>query len=419
MAKKKIVHLLRMDGWGGTERALQNYLNHASSDTEHIIISSSVVGENAREQISAPMFEVEHPYPDSNLADTQRDIAARVEQIQPDLIVSWMSHCHKFSGAISEQTGIPAVWYELTAYKLSEIESSRSREIFRENAANSATIPNTVLFCSERAKETLVGEGYDAGNAEVIPLSVDTARFRPDAEGRAALRAQWGVDDTTPVIGMVARFDPLKDVEGFLKAARQMKEQLLWERQVAAVAGEEYPLPMPHFVLCGFGMEESNAQLKAWVEENNLTDIVHLHGISHDMPAVYSALDIVASPSQTESFGLTCIEGMACGTPFVGTDVGAYREMVGELGKIVPPRPVSVPAAEWDYTPTVEAWQQMIRQIQEAGREQVVNATVARAADYDNAVIARQLDARLHAEMERGKRWERADTLIASVPARR
>ena len=40
-----------------------------------------------------------------------------------------------------------------------------------------------------------------------------------------------------------------------------------------------------------------------------------------------------------EGFGLPLAEAMSCGTPVVGTDIGAYREIVehGESGWLVPP----------------------------------------------------------------------------------
>lgn len=46
-----------------------------------------------------------------------------------------------------------------------------------------------------------------------------------------------------------------------------------------------------------------------------------------DLPALYSAADIVAFPSRYEGFGLPAIEAMACGTPVVVSNRGALPEV--------------------------------------------------------------------------------------------
>jgi glycosyltransferase involved in cell wall biosynthesis len=64
-------------------------------------------------------------------------------------------------------------------------------------------------------------------------------------------------------------------------------------------------------------------------------------GERHDLPAVYAAGDVVISSSAYgEGFSNTLAEGMACGLPAVGTDVGDARTIVGDTGVICPPRDV-------------------------------------------------------------------------------
>jgi len=55
------------------------------------------------------------------------------------------------------------------------------------------------------------------------------------------------------------------------------------------------------------------------------------------LPAWYRAATVVVNPSLSESFGISIVEGMACGIPVVGTKVGGMLETIvdGETGRSV------------------------------------------------------------------------------------
>lgn len=59
---------------------------------------------------------------------------------------------------------------------------------------------------------------------------------------------------------------------------------------------------------------------------------------SVDMLAhIYSMADVVTSLSYAETFGMTIVEGMACGTPVIAYDNTAQRELIDEhCGFVVP-----------------------------------------------------------------------------------
>jgi len=59
-----------------------------------------------------------------------------------------------------------------------------------------------------------------------------------------------------------------------------------------------------------------------------------------ELPALYSAADVLAFPSLYEGFGLPVLEAMACGTPVVASNTSAIPEVAGEAGILVPPHDV-------------------------------------------------------------------------------
>lgn len=146
----------------------------------------------------------------------------------------------------------------------------------------------------------------------VIENGVDLFKFRPRPQRRAEVRGRLGIPPDAPVVLIAARFDEMKDVPLFLRAA----ERFL---QVE---------PRAHLLMCGAGMEPANLGplLGALPSEQ-----VHALGIRRDMPGLYNATDLVALTSAYgEAAPLCLLEGMASGAVPVTTDVGDSALIVGD-----------------------------------------------------------------------------------------
>lgn len=52
--------------------------------------------------------------------------------------------------------------------------------------------------------------------------------------------------------------------------------------------------------------------------------------------ALHQQADLTVLPSYRDSFGIALLESMACGTPVIGSDVGAVPELLGTDGLVVP-----------------------------------------------------------------------------------
>jgi L-malate glycosyltransferase len=146
----------------------------------------------------------------------------------------------------------------------------------------------------------------------VIPNFVDTAVYhRRDGEVQRGLFAPKG----EPLIVHVSNFRPVKRVEdmvaAFIKVRRRLKCRML---------------------LVGDGPERGRAELAAY-RGGVLEDVVFL-GNQIDVPDLMSVADVYFLPSETESFGLSALEAMACEVPVVVTRVGGLPEVVidGESG---------------------------------------------------------------------------------------
>jgi glycosyltransferase involved in cell wall biosynthesis len=156
----------------------------------------------------------------------------------------------------------------------------------------------------------------------VIPNGVDTGRFAPDPDARAAVRSEWGVGQNEVLVGMVARLDPMKDHRNFLKAAARLGSRR----------------PGTRFVCIGDGPPEYRQALVQEARDLCLEARLTWTGTRDDMPRVYNALDIaVSSSAYGEGTANTIIEAMATGVPCVVTEVGDSAAIVGSLGWVCPP----------------------------------------------------------------------------------
>ncbi|MEK7305160.1 MAG: glycosyltransferase family 4 protein, partial [Nitrospirota bacterium] len=79
-------------------------------------------------------------------------------------------------------------------------------------------------------------------------------------------------------------------------------------------------------------------RLEAGISQRQLEQVVRLVGFipEEQLVAYYQAADLVLMPTaQLEGFGLVTVEALACGTPVVGTPVGAIPEVLGQIDPIL------------------------------------------------------------------------------------
>ena len=152
-----------------------------------------------------------------------------------------------------------------------------------------------------------------------IPNGVDVEHFAPNS-GRGAVRSRLGFESDQPLIGMVARLEPVKNHDCLLRAF------------VKVVA--EYPAA--RLVLVGDG--QLRYAIEKRIVDYGLSDSVLMTGERSDVADIYRALDVCVLPSFAEGAPISILEAMATGVCIVASAVSGTPELLdhGSCGLLVP-----------------------------------------------------------------------------------
>jgi len=173
-----------------------------------------------------------------------------------------------------------------------------------------------VVVLSDFSREQLLSHyAFAEGKVRKVPGGVDLDRFRP-ADDRAAVRRGLGLADGGPLVFTARRLVPRMGLENLIEA----------------VAGVRASFPGLRVVIAGRGRLEDD--LRRLAESRGLTGAVSFAGFVDDETLVryYQAADLFVLPSIAfEGFGMVTLEALACGTPSVGTPIGATPEILKPL----------------------------------------------------------------------------------------
>lgn len=241
-----------------------------------------------------------------------------VREVQPDVVYSFLG-VPNLATVLLKGLGsrVPMVW----SVRASDVDLSQYDWLSRACCfveAHLSRFADHIVVNSGAGREHARALGFSLQSMSVVYNGIDTARFTPDRASGKALRRHWCPASGGILVGIVARLDPMKDHQTFLRAAK------------LAVQKE----PALHFVCIGDGPLE--LRLKELSGQLGLAGHLTWAGAQADMPAAYNALDILCLSSISEGFPNVLGEAMSCGVPCVTTDVGDAAHEIGDTGLTVP-----------------------------------------------------------------------------------
>lgn len=225
-----------------------------------------------------------------------------------------------YGGAASRRCGKPHVWH--------------IRELLGESPVRAVLVGlvrrwATEVIVMSTAVARMLAAGRRPVACRVIPDGIDLGEFHPGVSG-ARIRRELRIPDGAPLVTFLARLDPWKGLDVFLRAARRIREELPGARFL--VAGGPIPTHLDHA-----------QRMKTLARElgiGSCTSFTDWRYRLDDVPEVLAASTLLLHASvEPEPFGLVLIEAMACGRPVVATAAGGVLDIVedGITGLLVPP----------------------------------------------------------------------------------
>ena len=156
--------------------------------------------------------------------------------------------------------------------------------------------------------------GVDEEKIHTIYNGIDTNVFRSFKVQKTQER---------PIVVMVARIDPLKDIETFIKTAQLVAKEIpdVLFKLYGPIVNKKY------YALCQDLIKE--------------LDIAHnflFAGLTHSPQNSYNEGDVVMLTSISEAFPFVVIEAMACEKVVISSDVGGTKEVLEGFGFVIKPK---------------------------------------------------------------------------------
>jgi sugar transferase (PEP-CTERM/EpsH1 system associated) len=307
----RIVHVINyIARSGGLEKGVALLIRGASPDIEHRIIT--ITGSRDAESLipaGTPILDLKKP-PGNSLRSIRR-LSAMLRELSPCVV-----HTRNWPGLdgilAARLAGIRAVVHSEEGWGVADLMGRSRKRILVRRFLSRWT---RTFVCVSRDIERWLRETVRV-RCPVVQIynGLDMEPYAGESTS-ADLRRELGLPADALLVGIVARFDPIKDHPTLFKAFAKVRERF----------------PRAHLLCVGDGIERPNL-------ERLVTPGIRLLGERHDVPRILRGLDLFALVSRNEGIPYTILEAMAAGLPVVASRVGGNPELVedGVTGSLFP-----------------------------------------------------------------------------------
>lgn len=305
----KVIHLISGGDSGGARTHVHLLLKHLTKDIDVTLVCfmDGPFAQEARE------LGIETVIINKGLRSTLRELKKLITEGGYQLI-----HCHgsrgNLMGALLKRScGLPVISTVHSDPRIDYLGRPLARISYGTLNAIALRCMDYHIGVSDAMRELLISRGFDANRLFAIYNGVEFEGARPKSHAdRGEYLSSLGLDWTEEniVVGIAARFHPIKDIptllRGFAKAWRQE--------------------PKLRLLIAGDGQDR--AALESLARELGIEDVTCFAGWQSDVDSFYRALDINTLTSLSETFPYALTEGARAHLPTVASRVGGVPLLI-------------------------------------------------------------------------------------------
>ncbi|GAA3117689.1 glycosyltransferase [Planomonospora alba] len=297
----RVLHVITDPSAGGGGRRLRSLLPHLDAECE-IAVLTAAAPDASGEAVAAgvPVHRVGGRGPRA-----VRRLARLMRAGRYDVV-----HTHRYPACVygriaARLADVPAVVSTEHSAGEDRIGGRRAGAGVRGLYRAAEALGDVTVAVSMTVADRLARWGVPRSRIEVIPPGIDARFFRYDQRLRHEARDRLGIPRDAHVVGGVGRLEPGKRFDVLLEAVAGLDGSVL--------------------VLAGEG--SARWALAERAQALGIKRRVVFAGESADVPALLSAFDVLAAPSEEEAFGTAVVEGLAAGLPVLYSCCPALEEL--------------------------------------------------------------------------------------------
>ncbi|MGW4196227.1 glycosyltransferase [Streptomyces sp. NPDC005004] len=368
----RALHIITGLGVGGAEQQLRLLLSHLPVECDVVTLTNpGPVAAGLR----ADGVRVTHLAMGGNrdLAALPR-LARLIRRGRYDLVHTHLYRACLYGRLAARLAGVRAVVATEHSLGDSQMEGRPLNSGVRALYLAGERLGRTTVAVSPTVAARLARWGVPEPRIAVVPNGIDLDRFRFDPAVRERTRARLGLPRQAFVVGGIGRLAPGKRFDVLVQALARLPRDA-------------------RLLLVGGGPEEGALRRRA--EEAGVAERVVFAGErpyladasdGPDLPALTSAMDVLASPSPEEAFGLAVVEALAAGLPVRHSSCPAVEDLPSGAA----PDAVRIPCDPEAYAAAlagVRAAGPGPRTAPEAARHYCVTRSAARLMDVYAAAL--------------------------------
>ncbi len=299
---KRILHVLTDTNFGGAGMWLLNFLKSFDRDKYEVCVAlpENAVLKDMVEELGIKVFEVKGVADASFSKKGIFEYRKLLKELRPGVV-----HTHSSLSAriAAKMCGIKTVNTRHC------IEGKKKFPVSLLYRLVNNFLSSRVIGVSQAVSDNLIQDGIPKKKVRTIYNGIFPLK-EIDASKKSELRRNCGFSDDDIVVGIVARMEPVKGHDVFIKAAA-----------LAAEKNEKL-----RFLIVGSGSCEE--EIKSEAQRLGIGEKCFFAGYVRDVNDVNNIMDISVLTSKSEALSLSLIEAMSLGKPAVATDSGGTGEVI-------------------------------------------------------------------------------------------